>query len=292
MASAVARAATSTVLIAGRRGYPASGVVFGPDLILTANHVLERDEDITTLLPDGQKAEARVLGRDPGSDLGLVRIEKTAVQLPELAKEPPRVGELVLALARPTDEGIQASMGVVGIVNGNYRTWREGRLEGVIRTDARRYPGFAGGPLVDIQGSVLGVNVLGYGHTSAITIPAQSAWSIAETLSKQGSIRRGYLGVRSQVIDIPANVALHRDQESQRDQATGLIVVGIEQGGPAEKAGMLVGDILVDIQGEAVEDHEVLISLLRRIGVDSPVRITLIRAGKVETLELKTGSRS
>lgn len=232
------------------------------------------------------------MGRDPVSDLGLVRLEKTAAKSPELATVPPRVGELVLALARPTDEGIQASLGVVGIVDGSYRTWREGRLEGVMRTDAERHAGFAGGPLIDTEGRVLGVNVLGYRHSSAITIPAPSAWSIADTLSKEGTIKRGYIGVRSQVIDIPASVTLQGDQASKRDQATGLMIVGIEQGGPAEKASMLAGDILVDIQGEALEDHDALISMLRRIGVDSRVQVTFIRAGKVETLELTTGSRS
>ena len=134
-------------MVAARRRMPASGIAYDGEFILTADHVVERDEDIHVTLPDGTRLEASVAGRDAGSDLALLRLEKAVASPAEPALERPRIGQLALALGRPSTDGIQASLGVVSAVGGQWRTGRGGMLEGYLRTDTIPYPGFSGGPL-------------------------------------------------------------------------------------------------------------------------------------------------
>jgi S1-C subfamily serine protease len=258
MAQAVAKAGASTVLVNARRRMPASGIAFAADLILTADHVVERDEEISVLLPDGSEVAATVAGRDPGSDLALLRLEKAAAVPAELASGEARIGQLVLALGRPSADGIEASLGVVSALGGPVRTGRGGLLDKYLRTDTIPYPGFSGGPLIDAAGRVLGLNTSGLAHGAALTIPAALAWGVAETLAKHGRVRRGFLGVRSQPVALPPaqRQALGREQES------GLLLVSVEAGSPAEQGGLIVGDILVAVAGQPVTDpDELLVSL-------------------------------
>ena len=180
-----------------------SGTLIAPDLVLTASHVVERDEDIPVVLPNRSQVKATLVGRDPGSDLAVIRTESALPAVAEPAGGGARVGQLVLALGRPTEEGIQASLGVVSAVSGPVHTRRGGVLEGHIRTDAIPYPGFSGGPLIDASGQVLGMNTSGLTRGASIAIPVKLGLKVAEALVKHGSVRRGYLGVRSQPVEIP-----------------------------------------------------------------------------------------
>ena len=202
MVAAVEKAGAATVLVDARKRFPASGIAIAADLILTADHVVERDDDIKVLLPDGTELAASLAGRDPGSDLAVLRLERPAASPAEAAPEEARVGQLVLALGRPSPEGIQASLGVVSAIGGPVRTGHGGLLERYLRTDATPYPGFSGGPLVDTAGRVVGLNTSGLGRGAALTIPAALAWGIASTLAKHGHVRRGFIGVRSQPVAI------------------------------------------------------------------------------------------
>ncbi|MCJ7662330.1 MAG: S1C family serine protease, partial [Anaerolineales bacterium] len=248
MVAAVDRGGTATVLVDARHRIPASGIAFAADLILTANHVLERDEDVKVVLPDGSELSASLAGRDPGSDLALLRLEKASAAIAETAPQPAQVGQLVLALGRPTQEGIQASLGIVSAVGGPVRRRHGGLLEQHLRTDAIPYPGFSGGPLVDSAGLVLGINTSGLSRHASLTIPTQLAWQIAGTLAESGSIRRGYLGVRTQLVSLPPA----QQQALERQQENGVLLVEVVTGGPAEISGLLVGDIVVGIGGEPV----------------------------------------
>lgn len=287
MADAVEKAGAATVLVDGRRRFPASGIAYAPDLILTADHVLEREEEIKVMLPDGTRMDATLAGRDPGSDLALLRLVSAMASVGEPAPQEARIGQLVLALGRPTPDGIQASLGVVSAIGGPVRYGRGGLLERYIRTDAAPYPGFSGGPLIDSAGRVVGVNTSGLARGASLTIPVAQAWKTAEMLARHGSVRRGYLGVRSQPVEIPTSqqAALGRPQE------TGLLLVSVERGSPADQAGLMVGDILTGLAGTPIEDPDELLAQLSGEVVGRPVGVEILRGGQRLEITVTIGER-
>jgi S1-C subfamily serine protease len=294
MAEAVARAGASTVLVDARRRLPASGIVYAADLILTADHVIERDEEITILLADGQRLAATVAGRDPGNDLAVLRLDSNAAGagaalIPaEPARQPARVGQLALALGRPSEEGIQASLGVISAIGGPARTGRGGLLEQYLRTDTIPYPGFSGGPLIDVVGRILGVNTSGLAPGgTAITIPAGLAWPLAEALAAHGHVRRGYLGIRSQPVEIPAA----QRQALGRDQKVGLLLVGVEEDAPAARGGLMLGDILVGLGGEPIMDPDQLLARLAGEVVGKETLVEILRVGQPVQIRVTIGER-
>src|SRR5512142_82308 len=254
LADAAEKAGKAIVLVNARRRMPASGIAYTNDLVLTADHIIEREEDITVTLADGTEVPAKVAGRDAGSDLAVLKLERPVATVAEKTKSPARLGQIALVLGRPTADGIEASLGTVSALGGPVRTGRGGMLERYIRTDSISYPGFSGGPLVAADGTVLGINTSGLTNGAAITIPADVAWKIADVLVKHGRIKHGYLGIRSQAVEIPET----SQKALKREQATGLLVVGIESGSPAAKGGFIVGDILVGVAGKPVLNHEEL----------------------------------
>jgi S1-C subfamily serine protease len=287
MVQAVEKAALSTVLVNGRRRIPASGIVYSPELVVTADHVVERDEDITVTLADGSSVSASIAGRDPGNDLALLRLEKTSATPAERANGEPRVGQMVIALGRPSLGGIEASFGILSAIGGPVRTGRGGLLERYLRTDAVPFPGFSGGPLVDVEGKVVGLNTSGLAHGAAITIPAFLVWPDAENLAKFGYIKRGYLGIRSQQVELAPELrkALNREQE------TGLLLVSVETGSPAELSGLIVGDILVAIEGQAIADHDELMVHLSGDVVGKSLPIQILRGGQPMNISATVGER-
>src|SRR4030042_1248842 len=230
LAQAVARAGESTVQVNGRRRMPASGIAYAADLILTADHVVERDEDLSVMLPNGASISASIAGRAPGNDLALLRLEKSSATPAEKVIKETQVGEIVVALGRPSQDGIEASLGLVGASGGPARTSRGGLLERYLRTDTTPFPGFSGGPLIDTQGKVVGLNTSGFAHGVAITIPIELAWSDAENLAKYGYIKRGYLGVRSQSVSLTPDMR----NTLSREQEAGLFLFSIRTSRPAE----------------------------------------------------------
>ncbi len=286
LAAAVEKGGASTILVDARKRYPASGIAYTADLVLTADHVVTREENIKVLLPDGRTLDATLAGRDPGSDLALLRLSEKALT-PAKTSNTVKVGQLVLALGRPNSEGMQASWGIVTSINGPTRTFRGGLLDEYILTETTPYPGFSGGPLVNTEGEVLGLNTSGLTHGSSLTIPVKMAWRIAEALAKHGTVKRGYLGVRTQPVEVPevARKAL------QREQNHALLVLWLEEGGPAEKGGLLVGDILVAISGQPVGDPDDLFSALGSDTVDKVIAVEILRGGRPETIQVTVGER-
>jgi S1-C subfamily serine protease len=288
MADAAEIAGKSTVLVDARRKFPASGIAFAKDLILTADHIVERDEDIKVILMDGTEVSAQIAGRDPGTDLAVLKLSTTSAAPAETSKSVARVGQLVLAIGRPSTDGIQSSFGTINSIGGPVRTGRGSMLERYIKTDVVSYPGFSGGPLVNGDGTILGINTSGFGHDgSALTIPADVAWKIAETLAKHGKVKRGYLGIRSQVVELPADAkkALKREQDS------GLLLVGLEANSPAGKGGLMVGDILVGVAGEPVAHQDDLFVNLGADTVGKSIPIDVLRGGKLESIKVEIGER-
>jgi S1-C subfamily serine protease len=287
MVEVVEKAARATVLVNGRRRMPASGILYASDLVVTAEHVVERDEDITVTLADGTTLSATIAGRDPGSDLALLRLEKAAGIPAEKASGEPRVGQLVIALGRPSSEGIEASLGIISAIGGPVRTGHGVVLERYLRTDAVPFPGFSGGPLVDAEGKVVGLNTSGLAHGAAITIPAYLVWSDAENLAKFGYIKRGYLGIRSEQVELAADLR----KELGREQETALLLVSVESGSPAEASGLIVGDILVAIEGKTITDHDELMLHLGGEAVGAALSMQVLRGGKPMLIAVKVGER-
>ncbi len=287
LVEAVTKAGESTVTVNGRHRMPASGIVYAADLILTADHVVERDEDISVTLANGTNITASIAGRDPGNDLVLLRLEKTSLMAAEKTSQETKVGQVVIALGRPSQEGIEASLGIVSAIGGPVRTGRGGLLERYLRTDAVPFPGFSGGPLIDIEGRVVGLNTSGLAHGAAITIPAFLAWSDAENLAKYGYIKRGYLGIRSQQVELTADIR----KELGREQEAGLLLVSVESGSPAEASGLMVGDILVGIDGKVIADHDELMVHLSGDSVGKSLSMQILRGGKPLTISVTVGER-
>ncbi len=277
-----------TVQVNARRRIPASGIIFQPDQVVTANHVVERDDDLSVLLPDGNLTSARLAGRDPGHDIALLRLAQAGGRPAQAAGGAAQVGQPVLALARPEGGGIEASFGIVSAVsNDPVPTRRGGVLEKYLRAEVNPYPGFSGGPLVDLEGSLLGMNTSGFSMGSLITIPADVLWKAAQYLSEHGSVRQGYLGIRSQPVSLTeANQsALHRTQDSA------LLLVGIEQESPAASAGLIVGDILVGIAGQPLTSHEILQSRLNSEMVGKTISLEVLRGGQRVDVSVTVGER-
>ena len=286
MADAVENVSESVVRVNGRRRRPASGVVYARNAVLTASHVLEREEDLSVVTADGRTLPAQFVGRDPSSDLAVLSVEGLDVEAAAPAEGEPRIGQLALAVGSPgRGEGSRASLGVVSSVGGPMRTWRGPRLERYIQTDATPYPGFSGGPLVDARGRVLGIMTTGLARGAALAIPADLAWRVAKTIDERGSLKRGYLGILSQPVQLPDGQRLGLTQRG------GLLVVGVEDGSPADRGGLIIGDILATLDGQPVEDTEDLLVLLtgERVGREVPVKV--VRGGEMQELQVTVGER-
>jgi len=285
LSSAVEKAGASTILVDARKRYPASGIAYADDLVVTADHVVTK-EDIKVGLPGGKTLSATIAGRDPGSDLALLRLAEKALS-PAKTSDDVKVGQLVLALGRPSNAGMQASWGIVTAISGPTRTFRGGMLDEYLQTETTPYPGFSGGPLVNTEGEVLGLNTSGLTRGSSLTIPVKVAWRIAEALEKNGSVKRGYLGVRTQPVEIPeaARTAL------QREQRHGLLVLWLEESGPAQAGGLLVGDILVAINGQPIGDPDDLFAALNSETVGKAIAVEVVRGGRPETVQVTVAER-
>ena len=286
MADAVENIAASVVKIYGRRRRSGSGVVFAHNKVLTASHVLEREEDLSVETADGRTLSARFAGRDHSTDLAVLDVEDLGVEPATPAEGEARVGQISLAVgSHSRGEGPRATLGVVSAVGGPIRTRRGPRLERYIQTDATPYPGFSGGPLIDARGNVLGMLVSGWGRGAAFAIPADLAWRTAGSLSERGSVKRGYLGILSQPVRLPDGQSLGLTQRG------GLLVVGVEDGSPAGRGGLIVGDILATLDGQPVEDTDDLLVLLAGDRVGSSVPVKLVRGGELAEVEVTVGER-
>ncbi|HYK86378.1 MAG TPA: trypsin-like peptidase domain-containing protein [Ktedonobacteraceae bacterium] len=285
MADAVERVSAALVLVNGRQRQPASGVVYASDLVLTADHVLEREEDLTIQTHDGNTLPVQFVGRDPSTDLAVLRATNLNIAAAATATDAARVGQLVLAVGRNASEGPMASAGIVSAVGGPLRTGRGATLERYIRTDATPYPGFSGGPLIDTQGAVLGITTTGLVNGIALAVPSSIAWNIADTLAQQGYIKRGYLGISSQLVRLP------HAQRSGRTQEHGLLIVKVDEDSPAQKGGVMLGDIVVGLDGKAINDTEDLQVVLARNSVGKTIPLEVIRGNTLQTLQITVGQR-
>ena len=289
IAGMVAEAGKSIVAVAGCR-HPSSGVLIAADALITASHAVRRDDDIAVIAGPGQKIAARVAGRDPETDLALLRLEQP-INAP-IAKwsntQNLRVGELAIAIGRTWRGNIVASAGILsGVIAGPWRTWRGGELDQFIRPDLTLYPGFSGGPLLASDGGFLGINTAGL-HRTGITVPAAAVERVGKELLDKGRLERAYLGLGMHPVALPESLRSRLNLTS----GEGLLIVHVEQGGPADKAGVMLGDILLEFAGRAVADTDTVQSLLRKAKVGEKVQAGLIRAGALNSLTVALEARA
>ena len=256
--------------------------------MVTAAHVLERDTDLSITAPDGGQQSARLVGRDPASDLAVLSVANAGLHPAERAQlEEPRPGNLALAVGRPGTPEPIASFGAISSVGGAWRTAQGGLLDAYIRADVALLPGLSGGALVDAGGELLGMLSAHLAGGDPVAIPANTLDGIVERILSGGSLRRAYLGVSSQPVEL---------QELLRrslgiEQTMGLMLLGLEPDAPAERAGLLLGDILLSIGGRAVEDGEALQMALGPAAIGTPTGVRIIRGGQVREVTVVPAPR-
>lgn len=286
LAGAVESAGSGVVRVEGRRRLPASGIVWSADgVIVTAHHTVEKDENIGIGLPGGKTATAQLAGRDPTTDVAVLRADVKGLHALERVEAAAlRVGNIVLAVGRP-GQTVMATLGIVSALRPNWRTPAGGQLDHYLQTDAVMYPGFSGGALVDAQGRSVGLVSSGLVRGLSLAVPAASLKDIVETLLAHGRVRRGYLGVGAQPARLPGGLA------TQLGQETGLLLGSVESGSPADRGGLFMGDTIVALDGQAVKQMDDLLALLSgdRVGKDVPVRI--VRGGQMLDVMVTIGEQ-
>ncbi len=281
---AVERASRSVVAVNGRPRTPSSGVIWRQGVIITADHTVKRDEDITATFPDGRTVPASLAGRDPSTDLAVLRVQTEGVTCAEIGDASHlKVGHLVLALGRSEagENWPVAGFGIIAALGGPWRTWRGGRIDQFVRPDVSIFLGFSGGPLVDGHGRTIGINTTGLWRNLRLAIPASTIDRVAKELLDRGRIARAYLGLGMQRVGVPD--ALRTKLKLTSD--SGMIVMSVEPDGPAEKAGGLVGDILTALDGKPVSDFRDVQAFLGSAEIGKSVSTSFIRGGA--PLELK-----
>lgn len=287
LASAVERAGSAVVAVNARRRIPSSGVHWRSGVIVTADQTVRRDEEITVTLPDGRTVPATLAGRDSSTDLAVLKLQNADLPTAEIGDTSSlKVGHVVLAVARPGENGLSASMGVVSALGGPWRTWGGGQIDQFVRLDISLYPGFSGGPLVDAAGRIVGINTSGP-RNMVLTIPASTVNRVVNQLVEKGRVARGYLGLGMQPVQLPDTLKNTLNLSSN----SGVIVVSIEAGGPADKAGVLIGDILIALDGKAVRDTSEVLAMLGTECVGKTISAQIIRGGALVEVAIAVGER-
>jgi S1-C subfamily serine protease len=294
LVSVVEHAARSIVTVAARPRQPATGILWRAEtatIILTADHVIEREDEINVTLPDKRDVKVQLIGRDSSTDLAALRltdVDLSPENVPAKTSEHLRVGHLVLAIGRPASDGPRVSFGAVSAIDGPRRSWQGNEIEGIIYPDVTLYPGFSGGPLVDLAGRVVGLNSSRLTRQHSSALPVATLRRVANALVQYGRVQRGYLGIGTQQVPLPTVLA-HKVGSIQQ---TALLIVTVEPGSPAEQAGLLMGDLLVSLDSQPTTDGATLPAQLgaERLGQSIPAKI--LRGGEPRDLTITVAERS
>ena len=290
LADAVAAAGASLVAVHARPRLPSTGVHWKDGVVVTTEGTVRQDDDITVTLPDGRRIPATLTGggRDRGTDLAVLRIPTGSLPVAKLGDPADlRPGNLVLAVARLDEGGAppRAAFGAVSATGGKWRSWKGGEIDRWLQSDLTIYPGFGGGPLVDSAGRIHGVNSGALSRPFATTIPVETVNRVVTQLLERGYVARGWIGAAMQPVRF--------DQASRKrvKRDGGLLLVSIEPDSPASKAGLLIGDVIIAIDGEDLESFEQLLGLLNGDAVGKTVRLDVVRAGEQRPVEIVIGER-
>lgn len=286
-ASAVEKNSPSVVRVEARRRSSSSGIVWSSDgLVLTAQHAVEREEEIEIGFSDGRTAEAKLVGRDPGSDVALLRVEAADLKVPEWSTaESIKVGHLALSVSRP-GRTARASLGIISALTGEWRSPAGGRLERYLQTDISQQAGFSGSLLIDARGNALGMNTSGLLRGHSLAVPAATLRRVAESLLAHGGMRRAFVGLGSIPIRLPVKAARAFGQE------TALLVIAVQPDGPADLSGILLGDALLSLDGRPLTQVDDLIEALTEERIGTELNFRILRAGEVRQIPVRAGART
>ena len=277
IAAAVELAGRNVVAVHARPRFSSSGVFWRPGAIVTAEHTVRREEEITVTLPDGTTVPAALAGTDPGTDLAVLKIDGTT-HAPIRTTAAPAPGTLALTIGRSEDSGVNATLGIISACSGEWRTWRGGRLDHYIRLDLTLYPGSDGGAVINTNGETIGIASSALSRIAGLAIPAVTVDRVVDEILTRGRVARGYLGVGLQPVELP-------------DHQRGLIVLSLEPAGPASSAGILIGDILVTLGGMPVQDTDDIQLVLERHVVGGKVAVEVLRGGESRAIDVVVGER-
>ncbi len=268
-----------------------SGVIVSAQgYILTNNHVVEAADEIEVALADGRKAIAKVVGADPETDLAVVKIDLDNLPVITLGHvEDARVGDAVLAIGNPFGVGQTVTMGIISALGRNHLGILDA-FENFIQTDAAINPGNSGGALIDANGNLLGINTAIYSRSGGslgigFAIPVTTVKSVMDAIIKNGQVVRGYIGVEPQ--DITPELA----ESFGLKKTNGAIIAGVLKGGPADKAGMQPGDILVSVEDKAVTDMADMLNQIAQLSPGKKAKIVVLRRNQENTLSVTVGMR-
>jgi serine protease Do len=287
LASAVETAGNFVVSIHARRRIPSSGIVWRDGVVVSASHTVRRDDEIPVTLPNGDSAVAKVVGRDSATDLVALRVDGAfpppASRLPPPA---PRVGSLVLAVGRPGRD-VSASFGIVSAVGQGWRSWQGTRIDRVLRLDVAVYDGFSGGPLVDPSGALLGLNNSALARGTPLSLPAAAVDKVLDELLETGHVRRPFIGVAVQPVALSESVMKQHGLEGE----AGLLIISIADGSPAEKAGMILGDLLLAANETALEGPDDLLDALSGVAKNGAITVKFLRGGAIKSAAITPADR-
>ncbi len=293
LAAGVERVSPSIVAIDARPRVRTSGVVWRPGIVVSTDHTIRRDEEITVTLDDGRSLPAALVGRDAGTDLAVLRVEdgdaateQGSTQISDAAEL--RVGHLVLAVGRTDPErGVSASFGIISLLGDKWRTWRGGEIDRLIRLDLAIHLGFSGGALIDAEGRVLGINTSALARGAGLTIPASTVNRVVDALLTRGRIARPYLGVGMHPVALPESLR----SKLKLTAPSGLIMLSVEPEGPADKAGVTLGDVLIALSDAPTADTDDVQAALGGREVGQEVKAKIVRGGEVKELTIRLGER-
>jgi len=287
LAAAVETAGNSVVAIHARRRIPSSGIVWRDGVIVSASHTVRRDDEIPVTLPNGDSTVATVAGRDPATDLIALRIKGAKSYVaPRADSSSLRVGSLVLAVGRPGRD-VSASFGIVSAVGEGWRSWQGARIDRVFRLDLSVYDGFSGGPLVDASGAVLGLNNSALARGTPMALPAKAVDRVLDELLESGHVRRPFIGVAVQPVALSASLV----KQHQLGHDSGLLIVSIADASPADKAGVLLGDVLLEANGQSIGRPDDLLDALSSVEDGGAVTLKLLRGGTIKTVSVTPADR-
>lgn len=283
LADAVASAEKSIVTIFGERSHGASGTAWSKDLVVTAAHALEREDGLEVGVGD-ERHKATFLGADPASDLAVLRVDAALAPVATADPSALRLGELVLALSR-TGRGLKARLGVVSRLGGEWRLPGGQRVERFIESDVVPAPGHSGSVLVDASGALIGVNSAGFSRGSLVALPASAVGAVVDSIVQHGRVRRARLGVGLERVELPRALA------ERRGQRRGLLVTSVLEGSPAERGGVVLGDLILGVAGRQTERVDDLMSALGEGAIGVPLAVDLLRGGGESKLTLEPEAR-
>ena len=283
----VQRISPSVVAVHARRHFPSSGVHWGPDLVVTSDHTIAREEDIRVVLPDGKTVGASLLGRDPAADLAALKVPGLGSAGEKISHDKPVLGEFALVVGRSPDSGPNASLGIISAASGPWRTWRGGRLDHYIRLDAMLYPNSSGGAVVNARGGLLGIATSALSRVAGLAIPASDVTRVTNQLIEKGYVPHGYLGVGVYPVAIPEGLK----SRLALPNTAGILILNVEKGGPADGAGVLLGDVLISLNSTPLQKVEDLQSFCSSGVIGKAVSARFIRAGGLIEASIVMGER-